>query len=49
MIIIHASQLLIYECNYPKSIIFYILINTLYFLYLFGAFYKRTYRSIKDD
>jgi hypothetical protein len=22
--------------------------NTMYFLYLFGAFYKRTYRSLKE-
>jgi hypothetical protein len=44
----HTSQVLIYGCNYPKLIVFYIMANTMYFLYLFGAFYKRTYRSIKE-
>jgi hypothetical protein len=44
----HTSQVLIYGCNYPKLMVFYIMDNTMYFLYLFVAFYKRTYRSVKE-
>jgi len=43
----NASQVLIYGCNYPKLMVFYIMANTRYFLYMFGVFYKRTYRSVK--
>jgi len=48
VVFLHSSQLLIYECNYPKFIIFLLLINAMYFLYLFAVFYRKTYRSKKD-
>jgi len=48
IVFLHSSQLLIYECNYPKFIVFLLLTNAVYFLYLFGTFYRRTYRSKKD-
>jgi hypothetical protein len=47
IVFLHSCQLLIYECNYPKFIVFLLLINALYFLYLFGMFYKRTYSAKK--
>jgi len=47
-VIIHSSLLLIFECNYPKLMAYYIMANTAYFLYLFREFYKITYRSKKD-
>jgi len=48
LIITHASQVLIFECNYPKLMVWFIMANTAYILYQFRAFYKRTYRSKKD-
>ena len=32
-------------CNMPKTLTFFFIGNTLIFLYLFGSFYKRTYKS----
>lgn len=32
-------------CNMPKTLTFFFIANTLIFLYLFGSFYKRTYKS----
>lgn len=48
IVFLHSAQLLIYECNYPKTIVFLLLSNALYFVYLFAMFYRRTYRSKKD-
>jgi hypothetical protein len=48
IVFLHSSQLLIYECNYPKFIVFLLLANAVYFLYLFATFYRRTYRSKKN-
>nr|BBF94989.1 elongation of very long chain fatty acids protein 9 [Orthetrum albistylum] len=45
MIFIHSSQLLIYECNYPKTIIVLLGINALFFLGLFGNFYRKSYKA----
>jgi hypothetical protein len=47
IVFLHSCQLLIYECDYPKVIVFLLLINALYFLYLFGMFYKNTYNVKK--
>ncbi|CAG2068252.1 unnamed protein product [Timema podura] len=51
IVFLHSSQLLLFECNYPKGIVALLGANALYFLYLFGTFYRRTYfqRSCKDD
>jgi len=49
LIITHTSQLLIFECNYPKLMAVYILANVAYILYQFGAYYNRTYRTMKED
>jgi hypothetical protein len=48
IVFLHSAQLLVYECNYPKTIVVLLLINALYFLYLFAMFYRKTYRSKKD-
>ncbi|XP_071452337.1 very long chain fatty acid elongase AAEL008004-like [Hetaerina americana] len=45
MIFIHSSQLLIYECNYPKTIVVLLLINALFFFGLFGNFYRKSYKK----
>jgi len=47
-LIIHTSQVLIFECNYPKLMVFYIMANVAYFLYLFRSYYNRTYRTMKE-
>ncbi|XP_067008093.2 very long chain fatty acid elongase AAEL008004 [Anabrus simplex] len=49
IVFLHNAQLLVYECNYPKTIVVLLTINALYFLYLFGAFYYRTYVLKKDN
>nr|CAD7267403.1 unnamed protein product [Timema shepardi] len=51
IVFLHSSQLLLFECNYPKGIVALLGVNALYFLYLFGTFYRRTYfqRSCKKD
>jgi hypothetical protein len=48
VVFLHSAQLLVYECNYPKTIVFLLVINALYFVYLFSMFYKQTYRPKKD-
>jgi len=45
---LHWFQLLIFECDYPKIIVYLFLNNTLYLIYMFGAFYTKTYRSKRD-
>jgi hypothetical protein len=39
---------MIYECDYPKIVIYQAAANAVYLLYLFGGFYWKTYRSKKD-
>nr|QXU64631.1 fatty acid elongase 20 [Blattella germanica] len=48
IVFLHSAQLLVYECNYPKFIVFLLGINALYFLYLFGMFYRKTYKAKKN-
>jgi elongation of very long chain fatty acids protein 7 len=48
IVFLHAAQLLVYECNYPKTIVALLLSNALYFVYLFAMFYRRAYSSKKD-
>ena len=43
MVFLHASQVLIFDCNYPKIVAILQLMHALYFLYLFGIFYIKTY------
>ncbi|XP_047102945.1 elongation of very long chain fatty acids protein AAEL008004 [Schistocerca piceifrons] len=45
IVFLHNIQLLIYDCNYPKAIVVLLGVNALYFLYLFGSFYRRTYKK----
>ncbi|KDR12083.1 elongation of very long chain fatty acids protein AAEL008004-like [Zootermopsis nevadensis] len=48
IVLLHSCQPFIYECNYPKFIVFLLMINSINFLYLFGTFYKRTYNTKKQ-
>lgn len=43
IIFVHNVQLFFRECNYPKFIVFLLGTQALFFLYLFGSFYRRTY------
>lgn len=36
-------------CNMPKTLTFFFIANTLIFLYLFGNFYKRTYKAKESN
>jgi hypothetical protein len=47
IVFLHASQVFIFECDYPKLMAFLAAFNALYFLYLFGMFYNRTYSAKK--
>jgi len=47
IVFIHEFQLLIFECDYPKSIVIMQLSYSMYFMYMFGAFYTKTYLSKK--
>ncbi|KAJ9598715.1 hypothetical protein L9F63_010601, partial [Diploptera punctata] len=48
IVFFHSAQLLVYECNYPKFIVLLLGTNALYFLYLFGNFYRKTYFKKKN-
>lgn len=47
VIFVHNSQILFRDCNYPKPIAFLLAIQALFFLYLFGSFYHRSYVQAK--
>jgi hypothetical protein len=48
IVVIHSSLPMIYECDYPIIVNYLQVIFPLYFMYLFGLFYRKTYRSKKD-
>ncbi|XP_044755179.1 uncharacterized protein LOC123314125 [Coccinella septempunctata] len=43
IIFVHNSQVLFRDCDYPKIITFLLATQALFFLYLFGSFYHRSY------
>ncbi|XP_054274999.1 elongation of very long chain fatty acids protein 7-like [Macrosteles quadrilineatus] len=40
---VHSLQLLIYDCEYPRFSLFFILPNAIFFYYLFNDFYNKAY------
>jgi elongation of very long chain fatty acids protein 7 len=40
---VHSFQLLIYDCDYPRFSLFFILPNAIFFYYLFNDFYNKAY------
>ncbi|KAB0795322.1 hypothetical protein PPYR_12161 [Photinus pyralis] len=48
IIFIHNFQMIFRQCNYPQFIVFLLGTQALFFLYLFGAFYKKTYTKKKQ-
>jgi uncharacterized protein YhhL (DUF1145 family) len=48
LVFLHSAQLFLFDCNYPQFIACLLLLNSVYFLYLFGTFYIRAYRPKKD-
>ncbi|KAG8224018.1 hypothetical protein J437_LFUL001095 [Ladona fulva] len=47
LIMAHALQLLVVECDYPRSFVWFISFHGLLFLILFSNFYLRTYAGSK--
>ncbi|CAD1469485.1 unnamed protein product, partial [Heterotrigona itama] len=47
LIAIHTSQLFFNGCNFPLLLATLLMINTLWFIYLFSAFYVNTYKQDK--
>ncbi|KAF4516756.1 hypothetical protein B566_EDAN004595 [Ephemera danica] len=43
LVFAHSAQLLVVECNYPKSIVVLLGANATFFFYLFSNFYRKTY------
>ncbi|KAL3269886.1 hypothetical protein HHI36_008943, partial [Cryptolaemus montrouzieri] len=43
IIFVHNGQVLFRDCDYPKFIAFLLSAQALFFLYLFGSFYHRSY------
>ncbi|XP_044267409.1 elongation of very long chain fatty acids protein [Tribolium madens] len=41
---LHSSQLLFYDCGYPRWSVFFTLPNAVFFYYLFDNFYKQSYK-----
>lgn len=40
---VHSSQLLFYDCGYPRWSVFFTLPNAIFFYYLFYDFYLKAY------
>lgn len=47
LIMIYMVTIALKGCNMPKTLTFFFIANTLVFLYLFGNFYRKTYRDSK--
>ncbi|CAB3377392.1 very long chain fatty acid elongase AAEL008004-like [Cloeon dipterum] len=47
IVFVHCAQLLVYECNYPKSIIVALCANAIIFFYMFADFFKKNYGEKK--
>ncbi|KAI1293576.1 putative protein for very long chain fatty acid elongation [Halotydeus destructor] len=46
---VHAMQLTIIECNYPKFLVYCTLVNSVVFMAMFAQFYMTSYRKRKSD
>lgn len=44
---LHSCQLLIYDCDYPKWSLVFILPNVMFFYFLFADFYSHAYTLSK--
>lgn len=43
LIFVHAMQLFVFECDFPKWIALLVIPNAIFFCYMFGDFYKKAY------
>ncbi|XP_063379392.1 very long chain fatty acid elongase AAEL008004-like [Cydia fagiglandana] len=46
---LHSSQLLFYDCGYPRWTVIFTLPNSIFFYYLFYDFYYKAYKKPKVD
>ena len=49
LVIIHASQLIFIQCDYPMVFVYVISSYAFIFIILFSNFYKKTYRTAKPS
>jgi len=49
IIFLHNFQVLFRQCDYPKFIVFLLGTQAMFFFYLFGSFYKRTYYTNQSE
>ncbi|KAF4529114.1 hypothetical protein B566_EDAN015384 [Ephemera danica] len=47
-IMVHAFQLLVTDCNYPRAFVWWIGMHAVLFFYLFSDFYNNTYKTNKE-
>jgi elongation of very long chain fatty acids protein 7 len=45
MAFVHNTQLLFYDCGYPRWTAFLTMPNAIFFYYLFNDFYKHSYKA----
>jgi len=45
LVMIHAFQLFLIDCNYPKGFIVVIVLQSVIFCFLFADFYKQAYKK----
>lgn len=45
---LHSFQLLLYDCQYPKWTLYFILPNAIFFYYLFNNFYEQAYCNYRN-
>ncbi|CAG9759460.1 unnamed protein product [Ceutorhynchus assimilis] len=49
LVFIHNTQLLVFDCDFPKWTVLLTLPNAIFFYYLFNDFYKQSYDAPKKD
>lgn len=49
MAFLHSCQLLVYDCDYPKWSLVFILPNAIFFYFLFSDFYNSAYTPKKEN
>lgn len=46
MAFLHSSQLIFYDCGYPRWSVYFTMPNAIFFYFLFADFYKKSYKSL---
>ena len=49
MAFLHSSQLIFYDCGYPRWSVYFTMPNAIFFYFLFADFYKKSYKSLMNS